>query len=159
MGHPREEVEATVARYVAARERIDAGNGTWADLVPFFTDDVVFVDPAWGRVEGIDAFARFLAESMAGLDDWTFPVEFTAIEGDNVIVKWTEVIPKPDGSTATQSGYSRLVYAGGGKFRYEEDILNMAHVMEDIATSGWQPTGPMHAPPERPARDFSIPGA
>lgn len=159
MGHPREEVEATVARYVAARERIDAGNGTWADLVPFFTDDVVFVDPAWGRVEGIDAFARFLAESMAGLDDWTFPVEFTAIEGDNVIVKWTEVIPKPDGSTATQSGYSRLVYAGGGKFRYEEDILNMAHVMEDIATSGWQPTGPMHAPPERPVRDFSIPGA
>ena len=159
MGHPREEVEATVARYVAARERIDAGNGTWADLVPFFTDDVVFVDPAWGRVEGIDAFARFLAESMAGLDDWTFPVEFTAIEGDNVIVKWTEVIPKPDGSTATQSGYSRLVYAGGGKFRYEEDILNMAHVMEDIATSGWQPTGPMHAPPERPVRDFSIPDA
>src|SRR5439155_9290372 len=49
VGHPREEVEATVARYVAARERIDAGNGTWADLVPFFTDDVVFVDPAWGR--------------------------------------------------------------------------------------------------------------
>src|SRR5437879_759972 len=33
VGHPREEVEATVARYVAARERIDAGNGTWADAV------------------------------------------------------------------------------------------------------------------------------
>jgi len=157
VSHPREEIEATVAQYVAIREQIDAGNATWADLIPFFTDDVVFIDPAWGRIEGIDAFARFLEESMAGLDDWKFPVEFTAIENDNVIVKWTEVIPTPDGTAATQSGFSRLIYAGDGKFRYEEDLLNMVHVLDDIATSGWQPTGPMNAPPKRPNRDVSIP--
>ena len=157
MGHPRAEIEATVERYVAVRQRIDAGDGDWRDLVAFFTDDVVFIDPAWGRVEGIEAFARFLEESMAGLDDWTFPVEFTAVVDDNVIVKWTEEIPKPDGTTATQSGWSRLIYAGDGKFRYEEDVLNMAHVLEDIASSGWQPTGPMHLPPKQPVRDWSIP--
>ena len=157
--HPREEIEATVRKYLAVREQIDAKAATWEALVPFVTDDVVFNDPAWGRVEGIDAFRAFLEESMAGLDDWTFPVEFTAIEGDNVIIKWTEVIPgsRPDGSPTVQSGYSRLVYAGGGKFRYEEDVLNMTHVMEDLAVSGWQPTGPMHMPPEKPNRDFSIP--
>ena len=137
VSHPREEIEATVAQYVAIREQIDAGNATWADLIPFFTDDVVFIDPAWGRIEGMDAFARFLEESMAGLDDWKFPVEFTAIEDDNVIVKWTEVIPTPDGTAATQSGFSRLIYAGDGKFRYEEDLLNMV--------------------PKRPNRDVSIP--
>jgi hypothetical protein len=142
---------------VAVRQRIDAGDGDWRDLVAFFTDDVVFIDPAWGRVEGIEAFARFLEESMAGLDDWTFPVEFTAVVDDNVIVKWTEEIPKPDGTTATQSGWSRLIYAGDGKFRYEEDLLNMAHVLEDIASSGWQPTGPMNLPPKQPVRDWSIP--
>lgn len=125
--------------------------------MPFFTDDVVFIDPAWGRIEGIEAFARFLEESMAGLDDWTFPVEFTAVVDDNVIVKWTEEIPRPDGTTATQSGWSRLIYAGDGKFRYEEDVLNMAHVLEDIASSGWQPTGAMHLPPKQPVRDWSIP--
>ena len=158
MTYPREEVEAAVARYVAVRERIDAGAGSWADLIPLFTDDVVFIDPAWGRIDGIDNFTRFLDESMAGLDDWLFPIEFTAIEGDNVIVKWTEVIPKPDGTAATQSAFSRLIYAGGGKFRYEEDLLNMVHVLDDIATSGWQPTGPMNAPPKKPNRDVSIPG-
>jgi ketosteroid isomerase-like protein len=157
VSHPRQEVEAAVARYVEVREQIDAGAATWAALIPLFADDVVFIDPAWGRIEGSDAFARFLEESMAGLDDWLFPIEFTAIEGDNVIIKWTEVIPKPDGTAATQSGFSRLIYAGSGKFRYEEDLLNMVHVLDDITTSGWKPTGPMNAPPKRPNRDVSIP--
>ena len=157
VSHPREEIEATVAQYVAIREQIDAGNATWADLIPFFTDDVVFIDPAWGRIEGMDAFARFLEESMAGLDDWKFPVEFTAIEDDNVIVKWSEVIPTPDGTAATQSGFSRLIYAGDGKFRYEEDLLNMVQVLDDIANSGWRPTGPMNNPPKHPNRDVSVP--
>ena len=31
--------------------------------------------------------------SMQGLDDWTFPIEFTAIEGDDVVIKWTQRTP------------------------------------------------------------------
>src|SRR3954454_3861531 len=157
MSHLREEIEEAVAKYVAVREQIDAGDAGWDALVPLFTDDVVFIDPAWGRIEGVEAFTRFLDESMAGLDDWTFPIEFTAIEGDNVIIKWTEIFPKADGTQATQSGFSRLIYAGDGKFRYEEDLLNMVHVLHDITTSGWQPTGPMNTPPKHPNRDVSFP--
>jgi hypothetical protein len=157
MSHPREEVEKAVARYVEVREAIDAGKLTWTDLMPLFTDDVVFIDPAWGRIEGMDAFGTFLVESMAGLDDWKFPVEFTAIDGDNVIIKWTEVFPKADGTSVSQSGFSRLIYAGDGKFRYEEDLLNMVHVLDDIANSGWRPTGHMNVPPEHPNRDVSVP--
>ncbi|TMK82627.1 MAG: nuclear transport factor 2 family protein [Actinobacteria bacterium] len=156
MSHPRAEIEETLGRYVAMREQIDAGNGTWTDLLQFFTDDVVYIDPAWGRIEGIDAVRTFMVDSMAGLDDWKFPIEFMAIEGDDVVVKWTEVIPKPDGTAATQSGYSRLIYAGEGKFSYEEDLLNMVHVLDDIANSGWRPTGPMNVPPKHPNRDVSI---
>src|SRR5205823_4855088 len=36
MSHSREEIEETLARYVAVREQIDAGNGTWTDLLQFF---------------------------------------------------------------------------------------------------------------------------
>ena len=129
MSHPREEIEAAIARYVAVREQIDAGAGTWADLIPLFTDDVVFIDPAWGRIEGIDAFARFLEESMAGLDDWKFPIEFTAVEDDNVIIKWTEVIPKPDGTAATQSGFPPCFSPGPSPFPSRRDLLNMVHVL------------------------------
>src|SRR5205085_2862186 len=108
---PPEEVEATIADYVAVRREIDAKRGKWSDLARFFTDDAVFIDPAHGRVEGLDAIRSFLDASMVGLDDWLFPIEFTAVSGNDVAVKWLQVLP----NGAKQSGWSRMVYAGNGK--------------------------------------------
>lgn len=158
MPHSREEVDATIKRYLAVRDGIDAGNGNWADLAQFFTDDAVFIDPAWGRVEGIDEMRRTVfGEAMVGLEDWTFPTEFYAITGNTVVIKWLQVLPgtRPDGSRYAQSGYSTLVYAGNGKFSYEEDLLNMAHVMEDVKESGFRFSPDMPPPPRHPNRDFS----
>ena len=53
--HPKQEIEATYARYVATRDRIEAGELGWDALADFFTEDATFIDPAWGRVEGIAA--------------------------------------------------------------------------------------------------------
>lgn len=159
MPFPREEIERAVARYVAVRERIDRGEGTWSELAELFTDDVVFVDPAWGRVEGIDELRRtVLGDAMVGLEEWRFPVEFVAIEGDNVVVKWTQILParRDDGSPYTQSGVSTLIYAGDGKFCYEEDLLNMVHVFEDMRASKTR-VPEVAVPPARPDRDFSRP--
>ena len=86
MAHPLEEVRATVDAYVAVRERIEAGDATWLDLADFFTDDVVYIDPAWGRVQGLVHIREFLVDSMVGLEDWSFPIEFTAIDGDTAQV-------------------------------------------------------------------------
>ncbi len=159
MSHPRAEVRAAVDEYVEVRGQIEAGDRTWIDLARFFTDDVIYIDPAWGRIEGIDEVRNFLVESMVGLDDWSFPVEFTAIEGDSVVIKWTQVLPgaKADGSRWTQSGVSTLVYAGDGKFSYEEDLLNMVHVFDDLKASRWSPSGDLDVPPAEPDRDFSGP--
>jgi len=159
--HPREEIEATVTRYCDLRERIERGEADWTDLAQMFTDDVVFIDPAWGRVEGIDELRSFLSDSMKGLEDWSFPIEFTAIDGDNVVIKWIQQLPgtRPDGTRYQQSGSSTLVYAGDGRFRYEEDLLNMSHVLEDLAASGWRPGHGFNAPPSDPNRDFSRPAS
>lgn len=160
MSHPRDEVQAAVDAYVDVRGQIEDGDKTWIDLAQFFTDDAVFVDPAWGRVQGIDLIREFLVESMVGLDDWSFPVEFTAVDGDTVVIKWTQILPgdKPDGARWTQSGISTLVYAGDGRFSYEEDLLNMVHVLDDLKASRWRPEGDFNAPPPDPNRDFSRPG-
>jgi hypothetical protein len=159
MSHPRDEVESVVARYVELRERIGRGEATWTALADLFTDDAIYIDPAWGRIEGIDEIRTFLHESMVGLEDWTFPVEYTAIDGDNVVIKWTQILPgrRPDGSPYSQSGYSTLIYAGDGKFSYEEDLLNMAHVLEDLAASGWKPGPGFNLPPANPNRDVTRP--
>jgi ketosteroid isomerase-like protein len=161
MAHPREEVKATVDRYHELRRRIDEGleSDAFGALADFYTEDAVYVDGAWGRLEGRDTIARWLVGSMVGMEDWKFPVEFTAIEGDDVVVKWTQIMPRtrPDGTPYRQSGYSRMIYAGNGRFSYEEDTYNMAHVLEDIEASGWQPTEPMNYPPAHPDRNFDVP--
>jgi hypothetical protein len=152
---PREEIEAVLDDYVAVRRRIDEGDGNWSDLARFFTDDAVFIDPAHGRVEGLAEITTFLDASMVGLEDWKFPIEFVAISGNDVAVKWQQVFP----NGAAQSGWSRLVYAGNGKFRYEEDTLNMVHVLEDMKDLNWRPTEGFLMPPAAPVRDYSIPPA
>ena len=157
---PRSEVQEALDRYVAIRHRIEEGQGDFGQLGDLYTDDAVYVDAAWGRLEGKGNIARWLVDSMVGLDDWQFPIEFTAIEGNDVVVKWTQIMPgrHPDGRPCRQSGYSRLIYAGNGRFSYEEDVYNMTHVLEDLAASGWQPRGgTMNLPPEHPDRDFSVP--
>src|SRR3954453_11234043 len=99
MAHSREEVQATVDRYIAVRDRICAGEDTWRSLAQFFTDDAVFIDPAWGRVEGIEEMkATVFGHAMDGLEEWTFPTEFSVIDGDNVVIKWKQVLggTRPD---------------------------------------------------------------
>ena len=154
MSHPREEIEAAVARYLEVRERMDRGEGGWTEMASLFTDDATYIDPAWGRVDGIEAITDFLQRSMAGLEDWVFPVEWVAIDGDRVVVKWIQRLPgqRPDGSHYDNSGVSLLTYAGDGRFSRSEDHLNMLHVYEVIAESGWRPGPGFTAPPDHPPR-------
>ncbi len=148
------EARATYSRYVMARGRVEAGEASWASLGDFFTDDAVFIDPAWGRTQGRDAMLTFFEASMAGLAGWTFPEEWTMVEGNRIVSFWWNRLPgaRPDGSPTQAPGVSILHYAGDGRFSYELDVLNMAEVMECITDSGWVPSGPMHLPPENPDR-------
>jgi ketosteroid isomerase-like protein len=150
----RSEIRATYERYVATRDRVEAGALGWDALADFFTDDAVFIDPAWGRVEGIDAIRRFLVESMACLEDWSFPHEWCAVEGDRLVSYWQNRLPgrRADGSPYQAPGVSIMTYAGAGKFAREEDLLNMVHVTELIRESGWRPRAGFHAPPRQPRR-------
>ncbi|MEX2292668.1 MAG: nuclear transport factor 2 family protein [Acidimicrobiales bacterium] len=159
MAHPQAEVQATVDRYLELRNRIEDGEATWIDLAEMFTDDAIYIDPAWGRIQGIDEIRSFLVESMRGLEDWRFPVSFAAIEGDDVVVAWRQVLPgqRSDGTHFQQTGTSLLRYAGSGKFSFEEDLLNMAHVLEDLAESKWRPGPGFAAPPPSPDRDITRP--
>lgn len=144
---------ATVAAYLDLRTAIESGEATWVDLSRFFTDDAVYIDPAWGRIEGIEEISRFLDESMRGLEDWHFPVTAAAVDGNHLLVRWTQVLP----SGQRQSGSSTLRYAGAGRFDFEEDLLNMVHVLEDLATSGWRPGPGFVPPPAHPVRDATEP--
>ena len=152
------EARATWARYLDTRERIQAGELPWTALADYFTDDAVFIDPAWGRVEGVDAIREFFAESMQGLGDWRFPEQWTMFDGNRIVTMFDQIIPGADGVEHRQAGISTIYSAGDGKFSYEMDLMNMAHINEDIRASGWTPGEGFNFPPADPNRDYTVPG-
>lgn len=153
--YPEDEVRSAVEHYVDVRERIERGESDWPEFVELFTDDAVFVDQAWGRVEGREAIRDLFDSAMPGVD-FKFPIDFWAISGDWVVIKWRQVLPttRADGTNYQQSAVSTLLYGGDGRFRYEEDLLNMAHAIADIVESGWTPGDGFTAPPEVIDRNF-----
>ncbi len=149
MPFPEQEIRDAYDRLVDTRNRVERGELPWDALAAFFTVDAVFVDPAWGRVEGVDAIREFLGESMSGLEDWSFPRVFTAVDGDTLVSGWMNRLPgqREDGSHYEALGISVMTYAGEGRFSREEDILNMVHVTELMRESGWRPGPNVNAPP------------
>jgi len=150
---------AAYRKMVATRDRIEAGELPWSALSDYFTEDAVYIDSAWGRAEGRDAITQFLDKSMAGLDDWRFPEEWTMADGDRVVSMWWNQLPghRTDGTPYRVAGVSILRYVGDGKFDYEYDIFNMQEVGEVMADSAWKPTAKMNAPPANPNRDTTPP--
>lgn len=154
MAHAKQEILDAYDRYVALRDRAEAGQAGWDALADHFTEDAWFSDPAWGRVEGREAIRAFMLESMTGLEGWSFPRLWTSVEGDRLVSVWMNRLPgaRADGSFYEATGVSIMTYAGGGLWASEEDVLNMAHVIELIRESGWKPGPGAKPPPASPTR-------
>ena len=152
--YPPEEIRTSYERYVETRSRVEAGELSWDALAAFFTENAIFVDPAWGRVDGIDGIREFLKESMAGLEDWTFPHQWSVVEGNRLVAFWMNRLAgeRANGTPYKAPGVSIMEYAGDGRFSSEIDLLNMVHVGELIAESGWTPPPSFNMPPRSPRR-------
>ncbi len=152
--YANKEILETHGRFIDIRNRVVAGDLGWDAMADFFTDDATFVDPAWGRVDGLENIRAFFKESMQGLDGWEFPHEWEMVDGNRLVTGWQNRLPgrRPDGGYWQAPGVSRFIYAGGGKFSLEHDILNMTHVFEVMKQSGWKPSGALNAPPPNPVR-------
>lgn len=159
------ETEA-VARYrefVAMRDEVDAGTRSWSDLaLAFFTEDAVYIDPAWGRIEGREAIRDFMEKSMAGLtgNGWATPENWIMVDGPRVVSQWDQVMGEnAEGRPWVVPGLSILYYAGNGLFCYSHDMLNMTHVGQTMREMGWRPPKEFNMPPRQPVRDVSLPKA
>ena len=156
------EATATYERFVARRDEIDAGNATWSSLADFFTEDAVYIDPAWGRVEGRESIREFFEKSMAGLTGygWSTPENWTMADGARLVSQWDQILGHADdGTPYVVPGLSILYYAGDGLFCYSHDMLNMTHIGQTMRDMGWRPPKAFNMPPRQPVRDVSLPEA
>jgi len=145
--------------YVAQRTRCERGEAPWSTIGDWFTPDAVFVDPAWGRIEGRDEMADFFDWSIVGLDGWEFPEQWTMVDGDRLVSFWFNRVPgtRPDGTHYQAPAFSILHYAGDGKFDYELDLMNIVEVTELLGETGWAPTEGFRFPEPNPNRDPTPP--
>jgi ketosteroid isomerase-like protein len=101
----------------SARETIELfwetqNSGDYNRLVPLFAADAVVEDPFYGRFEGRDAIAGFIAKMVAvmGAQRIHFRVEEIAGGGDVAWAQWVAVTPTGE-------------RAGCGLYRVEDGLL------------------------------------
>ena len=156
------EAQETYARFVATREEIDKGDKPWSALADYFTEDAVYIDPAWGRIEGRESIREFFVASMAGLTGhgWSTPENWTMTDGHRLVSQWDQILGhQKDGTPWCVPGLSILYYAGDGLFCYSLDMLNMTHIGQTMRAMEWTPPAAFNMPPRNPNRDVSLPAA
>ena len=149
-------------RFVAMRDDIDAGKHGWDKLADFFTEDAVYIDPAWGRQESREGIRAFFVESMAGLTGygWSSPERWIMVDGHRLVSQWDQVMgTKDDGSQWSVPGLSILYYAGDGLFCYSHDYLNMKEIGETFKAMQWRPPTEFNMPPKKPVWSTAMPTA
>lgn len=152
----------TYGRFIARRDEIDAGKQAWSSLADFFTEDAVYCDPAWGRVEGRENIRAFFEKSMTGLtgNGWSTPEKWTTTDGPRLVSQWDQILGhKEDGTPWFVPGLSILYYAGDGLFCYSHDMLNMTHIGQTMRAMEWRPPAEFNMPPRSPNRDITLPRA
>ena len=110
-----------------------------------------------GSRRGYRTSLGVLHERMVGLEEWGFPVEVDAIDGDNVVMKWLQRLA---GSVRRlryeQSGSPRMVYAGDGKVRYRGSPEHGPRVRGHARPAAGGPAPGSRA--RRPSRTGTSPG-
>ncbi len=120
--------------YARHRELHEAGN--WTGLAELFAEDSSYLDSVYGWTHGREAIAVFLADSMRGLDDWTFPIHAVAVDPSTstVLNHWTNRLPgaRPDGSHYDVPGASVISFGADGLITRQMDLFDTAWMMRVI---------------------------
>lgn len=129
MGFSRDELESEFEAY-QARGAAAGESGDWNPWADQFTDDAVYVEHVFGRFEGREAIRSWICSTMAEFPNslfTSFPVEWAMYDEDRgwIVCEIQNRLTDPgDGAIFQASNLTRLVYAGGGQWSYEEDAYN-----------------------------------
>ncbi|MEM9874565.1 MAG: nuclear transport factor 2 family protein, partial [Myxococcota bacterium] len=109
--------------------------GHWPALADLFAHDATYHDPFFGRAEGREAIRDFLVRSMSGLEDWVFPIEWTAIDEGRVVYRWRNTLPvrRSDGRPFDFPGISALAYDDDGMVRDQTDLYDRGACLQVLA--------------------------
>lgn len=131
--------EATAAAY--QKHLVAHGNyaGSWDSLADLFAEDATYCDVFYGEIKGREAIRTFLQESMEGIENWTFPVQWTVVGEGRVVTHWMNRLPgkRSDSTYYEFPGVSCITYGPDGKIIRQMDLYDgMAAIKVVIEAKG-----------------------
>lgn len=122
-------------RHRAIHEAACRQEASWARLADLFADDATYQDPFFGRIEGRDAIRAFLERSMSGLEDWTFPILWVAVDEGRVVTHWLNRLPgrRRDGTFFEFPGMSAIAFDDEGRIVSQMDLYDRVTALRVIS--------------------------
>lgn len=128
--YSRSELEEALRIYNAARDQA-CKSGDWNVWADLFTEDAEYIEHAFGTFHGREQIRDWITKVMAPFPTMTFPQDWVCFDEANgaIVFQCQNRLPHPtdpSGEPFQFPNWTRLVYAGGGKFSCEEDVYNPA---------------------------------
>jgi hypothetical protein len=128
VGFTRDELERAFASYCEINERASK-TGDWAAWADKFTEDVHYVEHAYGEFRGRETVRRWIADVMAPFPHMDFPIDWVIYDTDRgwVVFQCQNRLAHPTdpvGAAFQFPTWSLLKYAGDNRWSYEEDTYN-----------------------------------
>ncbi|MGD1257016.1 nuclear transport factor 2 family protein [Mycobacterium seoulense] len=104
----------------------------WAAWANLFTDDATYFDHFYGTFTGPDEITKFLEGTMGASPQVYTVLLWYVVDGTRVAYKVYNRAdnPKPGAPPIDFPSYQFIEYAGGGKWRSEEDVWVMAEMKQ-----------------------------
>lgn len=116
----RAQVEREFRRYFMTGPVLE----DWAAWANLFTDDATYFDHYYGTFTGPQEITGFLEGTMGAAPQVYSPLVSYVIDGDRIVYKVVNRAdnPRPGGDPIDFPSFQFIEYAGGGKWRSEEDV-------------------------------------
>ena len=148
----RAQLQEALGVFNAARDRASQ-SGDWRIWARLFTEDAHYVEHAYGEMHGRQAIEDWICKVMATFPTMTFPQDWVMFDEDTgaIVFQCQNAFPAPftdDGKPYAFPNWTRLIYAGDGKFSSEEDIYNPARDA-GRTVKAWRAAGGKFLTPEQ----------
>ncbi|MFI1917250.1 nuclear transport factor 2 family protein [Nocardia sp. NPDC020380] len=147
----REELEQGLEHYGQVVNECSA-SGAWSPFADLFTEDVEYIEHAYGIMQGREAVRRWIVNVMKPFPHMRFPHDWVAFDEPNsaIVLGIRNVLDHPT-EPGVEYGFlnvSRIVYAGDGLFSSEEDVYNPARDAPRVIAEWIQAGGRMLCAPQ-----------
>ncbi len=137
----REQTQAAYNRHLLSKGAYAGGD--WEKMGHIYAENATYHDAFYGWLHGRKAITEWLHDSMIGLEEWSYPVQWVVIDEGRVVVHWLNRLPgkRPDGSYYEFPGMSAITFNDDAQIIRQVDIYDGIETLETVFEAKLGPVG------------------